>query len=99
LSPKTISNINKHDSYLGLKCVNIFLRHPVHTHTHTRRAKWKGHAAHMVQRRKVYKIIVGKPKGKRPLGKIMLKWILKKQDVRLWNGFKWLRPGLTDGFL
>jgi hypothetical protein len=31
LSPKTISNINKHDSYLGLKCVYIFLRQPVYT--------------------------------------------------------------------
>jgi hypothetical protein len=29
LSPKTISNINKHDSYLGLKCLYIFLRHPI----------------------------------------------------------------------
>jgi hypothetical protein len=29
--PKTISSINKHDSYLGLKCVYIFLRHPVYT--------------------------------------------------------------------
>jgi hypothetical protein len=27
--PKPISNINKQDSYLGLKCVYIFLRHPV----------------------------------------------------------------------
>jgi hypothetical protein len=30
LSPKTISNINKHDSYLGLKCLYIFLRQPVY---------------------------------------------------------------------
>jgi hypothetical protein len=42
---------------------------------------------------KIYKILVMKPEGKRPLeclsvdGKIILIWILKKQGVRMWTGF------------
>jgi hypothetical protein len=31
-------------------------------------------------------------------GRIILKWILKKYDVRAWTGFIWLRIG-TDGGL
>jgi len=32
------------------------------------------HAARMGQRRGVYRVLVGKPKGKRPLGKPRLRW-------------------------
>jgi hypothetical protein len=31
--------------------------------------RWAGHVAHMGDERKVYKVLVGKPKGKRPLGR------------------------------
>jgi hypothetical protein len=31
--------------------------------------RWVGHVACMGQERKVYKVLVGKPKGKRPLGR------------------------------
>jgi hypothetical protein len=47
--------------------------------------------------RNSYKILVGKPEGKRPLGylgidgKIILKKILKAWDVRLQTTFIWLR--------
>jgi hypothetical protein len=30
-------------------------------------------------------------------GRIILEWILKKLDGRLWNGFIWLRIGTNDG--
>jgi hypothetical protein len=39
------------------------------------------------------KIIVGKPEGKR----VTLKWILKKRDLRMWIGFKWLKIGSSGG--
>jgi hypothetical protein len=35
----------------------------------SRRMRWVGHVAHMGEDRKVYKVLVGKPKGKRPLGR------------------------------
>jgi hypothetical protein len=31
--------------------------------------KWAGHMAHMVKGRGVYRVLVGKPEGKRPLGR------------------------------
>jgi hypothetical protein len=34
-----------------------------------RRKKWAGHMGHMGERRVVYRVLVGKPEGKRPLGR------------------------------
>jgi hypothetical protein len=35
----------------------------------SRRMRWAGHVARMVEERKVYKVLVGKPEGNRPLGR------------------------------
>jgi len=35
----------------------------------SRRMRWAGHVARMVERRGVYRVLVGKPEGKRPLGR------------------------------
>jgi hypothetical protein len=32
-------------------------------------------------------------------GRIILKWILEKEGVRLWNGFNWLRMGAIICFI
>jgi len=39
-----------------------------------RRMRWAGHAACMGERREVYRVLVGKPEGKRPLGRPRLRW-------------------------
>jgi hypothetical protein len=36
--------------------------------------RWVGHVEHMGQERKVYKVLVGKPEGKRPLGIPRRRW-------------------------
>jgi hypothetical protein len=36
--------------------------------------RWVGHVAHMGEKRKVYKILVGKPKRKRPLRRRRHRW-------------------------
>jgi hypothetical protein len=47
-------------------------------------------------------ILVGKPEGKRPLGRlgvdgrIILRWIFRKWDVGAWTGSTWLRIGTGD---
>jgi hypothetical protein len=35
----------------------------------SRRMRWAGHVARMVEEKKLYKVLVGKPEGKRPLGR------------------------------
>ena len=35
----------------------------------SRRVRWAGHTARMGERRGVYRVLVGKPEGKRPLGR------------------------------
>ena len=39
-----------------------------------RRMKWAGHVARMEKRRGVYRVLVGKPEGKRPLGRPRRRW-------------------------
>ena len=39
-----------------------------------RRMRWAGHVARMGERRGVYRVLVGKPAGKRPLGRLRLRW-------------------------
>jgi hypothetical protein len=34
-----------------------------------RRMRWAGHVARMGEKRKVYRLLVGRPEGKRPLGR------------------------------
>ena len=53
----------------------------------------------MGEGRVVYRVLVGKPEGKRPLGRhrrrwgIILRWIFRKWDVGIWTGSSWLRIG------
>ena len=39
-----------------------------------RKMKWAGHVAHMGEGRDVHRVLVGKPEGKRLLGKPRLRW-------------------------
>jgi len=51
------------------------------------------------ERRDVYRVLVGKPEGMRPLGRprrngrIILRWIFRKWYMRVWTGSSWLRIG------
>jgi hypothetical protein len=36
--------------------------------------RWAGHVARIGEERKVYKVLVGKPEGKRPLGRPRRRW-------------------------
>jgi hypothetical protein len=40
----------------------------------SRRMKWAGHVARMGERKGVYRILVGKPEGRRPLGTPSHRW-------------------------
>jgi hypothetical protein len=60
----------------------------------SRRMRWSGHIACMGEKRNAYRILVGNPEGKRPLGRptilkylinLILKWILER-----WDGIDWI---------
>ena len=52
----------------------------------SRRIRWAGHVARMGEDRGVHRVLVGKPEGKRPMGrpnvggKIILRWIFRKLE-------------------
>jgi len=37
--------------------------------------RWAGHVARMGEERGAYRVLVGKPEGKRPLGRRMRRWV------------------------
>ena len=41
----------------------------------SRRMRWAGHVARMVEKRGAYRVLVGKPVGKRPLGRPRRRWV------------------------
>ena len=45
-----------------------------------RRMRWAGHVARMGEERGVYRFLVGKPEGKRPLGRHRHRWV---DDIRM----------------
>jgi hypothetical protein len=40
----------------------------------SKRVRWPGHVERMGEKRNAYSILVGKPEGKRPLGKPRRRW-------------------------
>ena len=46
----------------------------------SRRLRWAGHVARMEQSRNAYSILVGKPEGKRPLGRPRRRW---EDDIKM----------------
>ena len=65
----------------------------------SRRIGWAGHVARIGEGRDVCRILVGKPEGKRPLGRPRRRWEdnikMDLQEV----GSSWLRIGTGDGHL
>jgi hypothetical protein len=73
----------------------------------SRRIRWAGHVARMGEGRNVYRVLVGKPEGKRSLGRPRRRWEDGiKMDLReigwgggVWSGFTWLRIRIVGGLL
>jgi hypothetical protein len=59
----------------------------------SRRMRWAGHVARMGEKRNAYRIWVGKPEGKRPLGRPRHRWVDNiKTDLSEigWDGVDWI---------
>jgi hypothetical protein len=61
--------------------------------TQERRMRWAGHVALIGEMRNAYRILVGKPEGKRPLGRPKRMWVNNiRMDLRkiAWDGMDWM---------
>jgi hypothetical protein len=66
--------------------------------------KWAGHVTRMGERGGVYKFLVGKLEGKKPLGRSRLRWedikmVLQEVGYGVWTGSSWLRIETGGGYL
>jgi hypothetical protein len=58
-----------------------------------RRMRWTGHVARIGEKRNVYRLLVGKPEGKRPLGRPRRRWV---DNIRMdlgevgWGDVHWI---------
>jgi hypothetical protein len=62
----------------------------------SRRMRWVGHVARMGEGRGVYRVLVGRPEGRRPLGRPRRRWEDNiKMDLREIgiDGANWIRLG------
>jgi hypothetical protein len=60
----------------------------------SRRMRWAGHVARMGEGRNVYRVLVGKPEGKRPFERPRRRWEDGiKMDLREvgWGGVEWIQ--------
>jgi hypothetical protein len=59
----------------------------------SRRVRWAGHVARMGEKRNAYRLLVGKPEGRRPLGRRRRRWV---DNVRMdlgevgWGDVDWI---------
>jgi hypothetical protein len=64
------------------------------------RMRWAGHVARTGEKRNAYRLLVGKPEGKRPLEIPRRRWVdnIRIDLGEVWTGLVWLRIG-TGGEL
>jgi hypothetical protein len=59
----------------------------------SRMIRWAGHVARMGEKRNPYRLLVGKPEGKRPLGRLRRRWVdnIKMDLVHMeWGVEDWI---------
>jgi hypothetical protein len=82
---RKLHNDELHDLYSSLNIVRVIK---------SRRMGWAGHVARMGEGRGAYRVLVGRPKGKRPLGRPRHRWEDNiKMDLRETgiDGANWIR--------
>jgi hypothetical protein len=78
-------NVELHNLYSSPNIVRVIK---------SRRLRWAGHVAGMGEGRGVHRVLVGKPEGKRPLGRRRRRWEYNiKLDLReiVIDGAYWIR--------
>jgi hypothetical protein len=91
-----LHNDELHNLYSSLNIVRLIK---------SRRMRWVEHVAHMGEGRAIYRVLVWRPEGKRPLGRPRHRWEdnikMNQREMGLMGqtGFSWLRLGSSGGLL
>jgi hypothetical protein len=81
---RKLHNKELHDLYSSTSIIRIIK---------SRRMRWAGHVALMGEKRNAYRLLVGKPEGKRPLGRPIRRWV---DNIRMdlgvvgWGDVDWI---------
>jgi hypothetical protein len=81
---RNLHNEELHNLYYSLSIIRIMK---------SSRMRWAWHVARMGEKRNAYRILMGKPEGKRPLGRPRRRWVDHiKMDLREigWDGVDWI---------
>jgi hypothetical protein len=86
---KLLKSLNKelHDLYSSSSIIRIIK---------SRRMIWAGHVARTGEKRNAYRLLVGKPEGKRPLERLRHRWV---DNIRMvlgevgWGDVDWIGLG------
>jgi hypothetical protein len=63
---RKLHNGELHDLYSSPSIIRIMK---------SRRMRWAGHVARIGEKRNAYRLLVGKPEGKRPIGRPRRRWV------------------------
>jgi hypothetical protein len=81
---RKVHNEELHDLYSSPSIITIIK---------LRRMRWTGHVARMGEKGNAYRLLVGKPEGKRPLGRPRCRWV---DNIRMdigevgWGDVDWI---------
>jgi hypothetical protein len=81
---RKLHNEEPHDLYSSPSIIRIMK---------ARRMRWAGHVARMGEKRNAYRLLVGKPEGRRPLGRPIRRWL---DNIRMylvevgWGDVDWI---------
>jgi hypothetical protein len=82
---RKLHNDELHSLYSSLNIVRVIK---------SKRMRWAGHVAHMEEERNIYRFSVGRPEGKRPLGRPKRRWEdninMTLREIGI-GGTKWIR--------
>jgi hypothetical protein len=93
---RKLHNVELNDLYCSPNIVRVIK---------SRRMSWAEYVARMGEWKGVYKVLVGKPEGKRPLGRPRHRWEdnikmgLQEMAWGTWTGLIWQRTGTDGGLL
>jgi hypothetical protein len=76
---RKVRNEELNDLYCSLNVIGVIK---------SRRIGWAAHVARRRQRRGPYRVLVGKPEGRRPLGRPRRRWgMILNRIFKQWNGW------------